>query len=121
VKVGCLYVVIALGSLLAHATAFAQPPWPSKPITFIVPYAAGGFSDIRARKMGQELTKVLGQPIVIENKGGAGGVLGTDVVAKAAPDGYTIGSGNLAPLAVNVSLMKKLPYDPAGIARPDPQ
>ncbi len=101
--------------LLALATAFsaaAQAPWPAKPITFVVPYAAGGFSDIRARKIGVELTKALGQPIVIENKGGAGGVLGTDMVAKAAPDGYTIGSGNLAPLAVNVTLMKKLPYDP---------
>ncbi len=102
-------------ALLALAIAFpaaAQAPWPSKPITFVVPYAAGGFSDIRARKIGMELTKALGQPIVIENKGGAGGVLGTDLVAKAAPDGYTIGSGNLAPLAVNVTLMKKLPYDP---------
>ena len=108
-----LLAVAAMVSLVPPIKALAQPPWPAKPITFIVPYAAGGFSDIRARKMGQELTKVLGQPIVIENKGGAGGVLGTDVVAKAAPDGYTIGSGNLAPLAVNVSLMKKLPYDPA--------
>jgi tripartite-type tricarboxylate transporter receptor subunit TctC len=92
--------------------ASAQQAWPTKPIHFIVPYAAGGFSDIRARKLGAELTKALGQPIVVENKGGAGGVLGTDVVAKAAPDGYTIGMGNLPPLVVNVSLMKKLPYDP---------
>src|SRR6185503_4539675 len=89
------------------AGANAQAPWPSKPITYVVPYAAGGFSDIRARKIGAELTKVLGQPIIIENKGGAGGLLGTDMVAKAAPDGYTIGSGNLAPLAVNQTLMKK--------------
>ena len=102
----------ALLSLIVAHPANAQAPWPAKPITFIVPYAAGGFSDIRARKMGQELSKVLGQPIVIENKGGAGGVLGTDAIAKAAPDGYTIGSGNLAPLAVNVTLMKRLPYDP---------
>jgi tripartite-type tricarboxylate transporter receptor subunit TctC len=77
-----------------------------------VPYAAGGFADIRARMIGVELAKTFGQPIVIENKPGAGGVLGTDAVAKAAPDGYTVGMGNLAPLAVNVSLMKKLPYDP---------
>lgn len=108
---------VALGALafpmVLALRAEAQPAWPSKPITYVVPYAAGGFSDIRARKIGVELTKALGQPIIIENKGGAGGVLGTDMVAKAAPDGYTIGSGNLAPLAVNVSLMKKLPYDPA--------
>ena len=99
-------------SLLASATASAQSAWPSKPILFIVPYAAGGFADIRARKIGAELAKVLGQPVVIENKGGAGGVVGTDAIAKAAPDGYTIGMGNLAALAVNPSLMKKLPYDP---------
>ena len=104
--------VVALSLFAAPLAAFAQSPWPAKPITFIVPYAAGGFSDIRARKIGAELSKVLGQPIVIENKGGAGGVVGTDAIAKATPDGYTIGSGNLAPLAVNPSLMKKLPYDP---------
>ena len=77
-----------------------------------MPYAAGGFADIRARKIGVDLAKALGQPVVIENRAGAGGVVGTDAVAKAAPDGYTIGMGNLAALAVNVSLMKKLPYDP---------
>jgi len=104
--------VVALSLFAAPLVAFAQSQWPTKPITFIVPYAAGGFSDIRARKIGAELSKVLGQPIVIENKGGAGGVVGTDAIAKAAPDGYTIGSGNLAPLAVNPNLMKKLPYDP---------
>jgi tripartite-type tricarboxylate transporter receptor subunit TctC len=87
--------------------------WPTKPVRWIVPYAAGGFSDIRARKIGIDLAKSLGQPVVIENKPGAGGVVGTDVVAKAAPDGHTFGMGNLAPLAVNVSLMKKLPYDPS--------
>ena len=108
-----LNVACATAFLLAAPTSWAQQAWPSKPIIFVVPYAAGGFVDIRARKIGAELTKALGQPVVIENKVGAGGVLGTDVVAKAAPDGYTIGSGNFAPLAVNVTLMKKLPYDPA--------
>ena len=86
--------------------------WPAKPVRWIVPYAAGGFADIRARKLGIELAKKLGQPVVIENRAGAGGVVGTDAVAKAPPDGYTIGMGNLAALSVNVSLMKKLPYDP---------
>jgi tripartite-type tricarboxylate transporter receptor subunit TctC len=103
----------ALSLLVAPLTAYAQSPWPSKPITFIVPYAAGGFADIRARKIGVELNRILGQAIVIENRAGAGGVVGTDLIAKAAPDGYTIGSGNLAALAVNPALMKKLPYDPA--------
>jgi tripartite-type tricarboxylate transporter receptor subunit TctC len=91
----------------------SQEQWPTKPVRWIIPYAAGGFSDIRARKIGVDLARLLGQPVVVENRAGAGGVVGTDVVAKAAPDGYTIGMGNLAPLAVNVSLMKKLPYDPS--------
>jgi len=104
---------VALLFLLFSSTAFSQSSWPDKPVRWIVPYAAGGFGDIRARKIGIDLAKALGQPVVIENRAGAGGVVGTDVVAKAAPDGYTIGMGNLAPLAVNVSLMKKLPYDPS--------
>ena len=91
---------------------FSQDKWPSKPIRWIAPYAAGGFADIRARKLAIELSKNLGQTVYVENRAGAGGVIGTDAVAKAAPDGYTIGMGNLAALAVNVSLMKKLPYDP---------
>ena len=99
-------------------TALAQDKWPSKPIRWIAPYAAGGFADIRARKLAIELSKNLGQPVYVENRAGAGGVLGTDAVAKAAPDGYTIGMGNLAALAVNVSLMKKLPYDPVKDLQP---
>ncbi|MCX7140283.1 MAG: tripartite tricarboxylate transporter substrate binding protein [Proteobacteria bacterium] len=101
-----------LAASLGFDPAWGQQAWPAKPIHFVVPYAAGGFADIRARMIGVELAKTLGQPVVIENKPGAGGVLGTDAVAKAAPDGYTIGMGNLAPLAVNASLMKKLPYNP---------
>jgi tripartite-type tricarboxylate transporter receptor subunit TctC len=91
---------------------FAQDKWPSKPIRIIVPYAAGGFADLRARQLGMRLDKLLGVTIIVDNKAGAGGVIGTDAIAKAAPDGNTIGMGNLAPLAVNVSLMKRLPYDP---------
>jgi tripartite-type tricarboxylate transporter receptor subunit TctC len=108
------FTAIALSALLTLLCAgpiSGQQAWPSKPIHLVVPYAAGGFADIRARMIGVELAKTLGQPVVIENKPGAGGVLGTDAVAKAAPDGYTIGMGNLAPLAVNASLMKKLPYN----------
>jgi tripartite-type tricarboxylate transporter receptor subunit TctC len=101
-----LWLFVCSGPVLS------QDQWPVKPVRWIVPYAAGGFADIRARKIGIDLAKALGQPVVIENRAGAGGVVGTDAVAKAAPDGYTIGMGNLAALAVNVSLMKKLPYDP---------
>ena len=85
-----------VAALCFLSIAGAQAPWPAKPITFIVPYAAGGFADIRARKIGQELNRVLGQSIVVENRSGAGGVVGTEFIARAAPDGYTIGSGNLA-------------------------
>ena len=94
-------------------TAYAQDAWPSKPVRWIVPYAAGGFADIRARKLAVDLSKAIGQTLVIENRAGAGGVLGTDLLAKSAPDGYTIGMGNLAALSVNPSLVKKLPYDVA--------
>ena len=108
-------IVAALAGVMALAAAgagSAQERWPAKPVRWIVPYAAGGFADIRSRRIGLDLAVALGQPVVIENRTGAGGVLGTDVVAKAPPDGYTMGMANLASLAVNVSLMKKLPYDP---------
>jgi tripartite-type tricarboxylate transporter receptor subunit TctC len=104
--------------LLISAPALAQDAWPGKPIKWIVPYAAGGFADIRARKLAVDLARNLGQPVYVENRAGAGGVIGTDAVAKAAPDGYTIGMGNLAALSVNVSLMKKLPYDPLKDVQP---
>jgi len=94
------------------AGALAQPSWPAKPITLIVPYAAGGFADLRARQLAQAISGPLGTNVIVENKPGGGGVIGTDLVARAAPDGYTIAMGNLAPLAVNVTLMKRLPYDP---------
>jgi tripartite-type tricarboxylate transporter receptor subunit TctC len=109
--------VAMLAAAFAGPFAFAQAPsanpaYPAKTVTFVVPYAAGGFSDIRARKIGEKLAKALGVTVIIDNKAGAGGVIGTNVVAKAPPDGSTIGMGNFAPLSVNVSLMSKLPYDP---------
>ncbi|SAI66365.1 putattive exported protein [Bordetella ansorpii] len=105
--------LLAATSLLA-AAAHGQPAgnWPAKPITMIVPYAPGGFADTRVRLLARKLGDSLGQPIVIENKAGAGGVIGTNLIAKAAPDGYTIGTGNLAPMAVNPTLMRDMPYDP---------
>ena len=108
-----VFVIAAamLGSPVANAQS-TSAGYPSKTITFVVPYAAGGFSDIRARKIGEKLSKALNVTVIIDNKAGAGGVLGTNYVAKSAPDGYTIGMGNFAPLSVNVSLMSKLPYDP---------
>jgi tripartite-type tricarboxylate transporter receptor subunit TctC len=102
---------VALVSLLLPSMLFAQA-YPSKPVRWIIPYAAGGSADTRARQLAQELIKLWGQPIIIENRPGAGAVPGTDLIAKAVPDGYTIGMGNLAPLTVNPTLFKSLPYDP---------
>ena len=100
---------IALATLatLAHAQA-----WPSKPIKWVVPFAPGGTTDILARTVGEKLALALGQPVVIENKPGAGGGLGADFTAKAAPDGYTIMGGTISTHAINASLYKNLPYDP---------
>ena len=107
----CLVGVAIAASFAAAVPAAAQSDYPTKPIRLIVPYAAGGFADIRARLIGEQLGKALGQTVVVENKAGAGGVIGTDAIAKAAPDGYVIGMGNLAPLSVNPSLMKSVPYN----------
>jgi tripartite-type tricarboxylate transporter receptor subunit TctC len=86
--------------------------YPNKPITIVVPYAAGGSSDTRARQVGDKLAVILGKPVVIENKPGGNGNIGTDFISRAAPDGYTIGIGNFAPLAINKTLFPKLTYDP---------
>ena len=107
---GIVAGVVALSACPARAQP-APGEWPTKSITLIVPYAAGGFGDTRMRLLARKLSDKLGQTVVVENKGGAGGVIGTAIVAKSTPDGYTIGSGHLAPLAVNPSMMEKLPYD----------
>jgi tripartite-type tricarboxylate transporter receptor subunit TctC len=101
--------VAALSLLLLPAVAFAQD-FPSKPIRLIVPFPAGGPNDIIARIVGQRMSEIVKQPIVIDNRGGQGGTLGTDAVAKAGPDGYTIGIVNAGALAINQS-MEKVPYD----------
>ncbi len=99
-----------VAAALAAAPALAQTDWPTKPIRLVVPYPAGGTTDQLARAIEKPLQEALGQPIVIDNKAGAGGALGTDLVAKAAPDGYTFVFGNSGPSAT-ASLIKKLPYD----------
>ena len=102
---------LSLGTLFASA-AIAQNNYPSKPINFIVPYGAGGSADSRSRQIAQKMSLILKQPIVIDNKPGAGGNIGTEFIARAAPDGYTIGMGNFAPMAVNKTLFGNLRYDP---------
>ena len=101
-------------SLLAllPLTTVAQSNYPNKPINFIVPYGAGGGADSRSRQIAQKMSVILKQPIIVDNKPGAGGNIGTEFIARAAPDGYTIGMGNFAPMAVNKTLFGNLRYDP---------
>ena len=104
---GIAGLALALLATLAQAQA-----WPSKPVKWVVPFAPGGTTDILARTVGEKLALALGQPVVIENKPGAGGGVGAEFTAKAAPDGYTIMGGTISTHAINASLYAKLPYDP---------
>jgi len=97
--------------LVFSSSVFAQP-WPSKPIRIVVPFPVGGIADLYSRLVAARWTELWGQPVVVENRTGAGGNIGADLVAKAAPDGYTIGVGTIGTHAVNVTLFSKLPYDP---------
>lgn len=97
-------------TLLATGAAFAQA-YPSKPVTMIVPFPAGGTTDIVARLTAQKLSEAWGQPVVVDNRAGAGGNIGSAMVAKAAPDGYTILMGTVGTHAINASLYEKMPYD----------
>lgn len=104
-----------IGGASAAFVAFpslAQQGWPNKPIRYIVPFAPGGTTDILGRIASERLTPVLGQPVVVENKAGQGGSIGAAELAKAAPDGYTIGGGTISSHAINASLYSKLAYDP---------
>ena len=97
--------------LLAACQWAAAQDFPSQSIRLIVPFPAGGPADSIARYMGQAMSDALKQPVVIDNRAGAGGVIGLDLVAKAKPDGYTLGIGSIANAGINVSLMQKMPYD----------
>jgi tripartite-type tricarboxylate transporter receptor subunit TctC len=112
----CTLAVVA-GLLMAMAgPATAQDPaanYPNRPVTFVVPYPAGGGLDVFARQLAQKLSQRMGQTFVIENRPGAGTVIGAAHVAKSAPDGYTIMLGTSSAFAINVTLNKSLPYDPA--------
>jgi len=103
---------LAAAALLAAATAAHAQGWPAKPVRIVVPYPPGGPVDVSARLLAPKLQAALGQAFVVENKPGAGGNLGADLVAKSAPDGYTIGMGAIATHAINPSLMASVPYDP---------
>jgi tripartite-type tricarboxylate transporter receptor subunit TctC len=111
-----LRVLLQLSAVLlaaaAPALARAQQPYPSQPIKFVVPFAPGGSSDIVARFFGQYLSKESGQPVIIDNKAGANGIIGTQFVKNAPADGYTLELATNTTHAANASLYKKLPYDP---------
>lgn len=97
---------------LGGPAAWAQDKWPAKPITYIVPFPAGGTTDILARLIGQKLGAALGTTIVVDNRGGAGGSIGSEIAARAPADGYTLLGGTISSHAINVSLYPKLGYDP---------
>jgi len=108
-------IVASIGAFAAALLAFAPPAlaqaWPAKPVHFVVPQAPGGATDIFARAIGQKLGEKWGQPVVVENRAGAAGVVGTDAVAKSAPDGYSFLVTYEGSQAINQSLYAKIPYD----------
>jgi tripartite-type tricarboxylate transporter receptor subunit TctC len=106
-----LAIVLMAGSLLWHVTASGQN-YPNRAIRFVVPYAPGGSTDIVARILAQKLSDAMGQQVVVDNRPGAGGSIGADVVAKSPPDGYTMVTAVTGIMAINQYLYRKLPFDP---------
>lgn len=104
-------VLAAAAACAAPRAAFAQPGWPSKPVRLVVPFAPAGTTDILARALAPELSRVFGQSFVVDNKAGAGGNLGAAEVAKAAPDGHTLLMGTVGTHAINASLYARMPFD----------
>lgn len=105
------YFCLLISAFCLGAAAHAQS-YPSKPVRFVIPFAPAGANDIIGRLVGGKLGEVLGQQMIMDNRGGAGGSIGLDIVAKSPPDGYTLVLGNIATLAVNPTLYQKLPYNP---------
>ena len=116
-------IAVVAALLAGGGIASAQPAFPSKPVHIFVPYVAGGAVDILTRTLGDVVSRQWGQTVVVENRPGAGGVIGADSVAKSAPDGYTLLMGAIATHAINPSLMPSLPYDAdfTPPAKPDPK
>jgi tripartite-type tricarboxylate transporter receptor subunit TctC len=106
------FVAAAGAAAILPLRALAQDKYPSKVISWICPYAAGGNADIRSRQLSAAMAKIMNATIIIDNKPGAGGNIGTEAIVRAKPDGYTLGLGNFAPMAVNKTLFKKINFDP---------
>jgi tripartite-type tricarboxylate transporter receptor subunit TctC len=106
-------VGLGLGTLAGASPLRAQSAWPTRPVRIVVPFAPGGTTDILARALAPELGKAFGQPFVVDNKAGAGGNVGADVVAKSSPDGYVLLMGTVGTQSINPSLYPKMPYDAA--------
>lgn len=107
-----LFGIIALAATVWASGALGQETYPNRPIRLVVPFAAGGSTDIVARIIAAKMGDILKQPVVVDNRGGAGGNLGAAAVARSAPDGYTVLMGTVATHAINPALYTKMPYDP---------
>ncbi len=105
-------LAIATAAAFTAPAAWAQGSWPTKPVRIVVPFAPGGTTDILARATALELSKAFGQQFVVDNRGGAGGNIGADIVAKSAPDGYTLLMGTVGTQSINKWLYTKMPFDP---------
>jgi tripartite-type tricarboxylate transporter receptor subunit TctC len=105
-------LALAVPAVLPHASAFAQSYAPARPVRFLVPFPPGGAIDTLARLSAQHLSGIWGQPVTVENRPGAGGLIGTEALAKAAPDGLTFGWGAVSTHGINAALYRRMPYDP---------
>lgn len=107
--------LLSLAAAMPFAQTTAAPgnaPWPTRPVTIVVPFPPGGGTDTGARIIAEQLARKWGQPVLVDNKGGAAGQIGADLVAKARPDGHTLLMGNIGTQAINPALYSKMPYDP---------
>ena len=107
-----LSVIAGAALLLSVPAALAQGAWPTKPVKIVVPFAPGGTTDILARAMAPELSRAFGQQFIVDNRAGAGGNVGADIVAKSPADGYTLLMGTVGTHGINKALYNKLPFDP---------
>lgn len=103
--------LLALSLCLSALATGADAAWPERPLRYVIPSAAGGGPDVAARIVMAELSRLLGQQVIIDNRPGGSGTIGTDIIARATPDGYTIGHGNILTMAIGPSVVQKLPYD----------